>query len=152
MCTNSASPRPAVRAKPAPFPWAAKVAALCWCSTGRESLASKCDLREDGTSGNCTFGRTADPKCKFNTSYTTERGRLHSLASSCFQSFGGATAHWPKREVPTHELEWLKAPLLHRKRALTTWCPADQPEKWECSGGTRFLATSLPGQRTLMNV
>lgn len=118
MCTNSASPRPAVRAKLAPSPWAAKVAASCWCSTGRESLASKCDLREDGTSGNCTFGRTADPKCKFNTSYTTERGRLHSLASSCFQSFGGATAHWPKREVPTHELEWLKAPLLHRKRAL----------------------------------
>lgn len=94
-----------------------KLAALSWCSTGRESCGvSKYDLREDGTSGNCTLGRTAGPKCRSNISYTTKRERLHSLASSNFQSTGEATARWPKREVPTQELEWLEAPLLHTKR------------------------------------
>lgn len=146
MWINSACPRAAVRAKPAPSPWAA----LCWCSMGRQRLASKCGLREDGTSGNHTLGRTAGPKGRSNISYTTKMERFHSWASSSFQSFGGAL--WPKRESPTQELEWLEAPLLHRKRALTRCCTADQLEEQECSGGTHFQTMTLPGQRTLMNV
>lgn len=141
---------PQVRAKPAPSPWAAKLAALCWCSTDRESLASKCGLREDGTSGNCTLGRTAGHKCRSSTSYTIKRERFPSSASSSFQSFGGAAAHWPKREVPTQELEWLEALLLHWKRALTTWCTAGQLEEQECSGRTHFLDKTPSGQRILM--
>lgn len=66
----------------------------------------------------------------------TKRERFHSLASSSFQSFGGAPACWSKREVPTQELEGLEAPLLDRKRALTPWCTADQLEEQESSGGT----------------
>lgn len=67
MCINSACPVPAVRAQPAPSPGLPS-----WSSTGRESLASKCGWREDGTSGNCTLGRTAGPKCRSNKSYTTK--------------------------------------------------------------------------------
>lgn len=108
-CIYSANHRTAVKAKPAPHPGLPSWLPCFGVLQAEKTWPCKCDLRDDGTSGNCTLGRTAGPNCfchcRSNISYTTKRERLHSLASGSFLSYEGATALWPKREV-AHTHSW----------------------------------------------
>lgn len=125
MWVNSACPRAAVRAKPAPPPWAEKAWPLnvAWERMGHQEITP-------------LEGQQALNEIQYKLH--NQKGTISQLGQQQLPELWRSPSTLVLEGSTTHELEGLEAPLLDRKRALTTWCTADQLEEQECSGGSHF--------------